>query len=137
MSAPRIDCTLFDNVAMTADFYSQWIDTRGMTELTFHLTNVATGSPVGVWKVEVTNDPLVAKEKAKEPIVTGASSAAKLIDISSSISPLYGTGLTVSGANNTFFALTGGLPRFVRIWFDYSSGGSASSLCSGWTSGRE
>lgn len=135
----RLDCQIFANAAMTADRYSDWLDTRGMSEITFHLSWIGTGTPVGAWKVEVSNDPLCRVELEKEPKVTGASSAAKKVDITSSVTPIHGSSFTVSGGTNgeTFFALTGGLPRFVRVWFDHSGGGSAASLLNGWTSGRE
>lgn len=134
----RLDCKIFTNAAMNADVYSDWIDTRGMSELGIHLSWVATGAPVGSFKVEVSNDPVCRTELDKEPKVTGANSAAKKVDITSSITPIHGTALAVNNnAGETFFALTGGLPRFVRVWFDNSSGGSAASLLQGWTSGRE
>ncbi len=126
--------------AMTADAYSDWIPCKGFSEVNVHISWVGAGSPVGSWKVEVSNDPIIRKEQDRMvnvgssgmgvPSVRGANSAAKKIDITSGISPVIGTGFTVSGGSDgeTMFSLSGGVPRFFRVWFDYTSGGSAASL---------
>lgn len=134
---------LLDNAVMTADRYSQWIKCDHQ-DVNVHIAWVGTGTPVGTWKVELSNDPVIAQEKARikngsdvlngQPIVSGAASVAVKVDISSSITPIFGTGFTVSGGTTggTMFALTAGMARFFRVWFDHNSGGSAASLGSVW-----
>lgn len=133
-----------DGIALTADRYSEWIATDGFTDINVHITWVGTGTPVGSWKIELSNDPVIATEQARHvgvgssgmgvPSVRGASSTAKVVDISSSISPVFGTGFSASGGvtGSTMFALTAGVSRYFRVWFDHSSGGSAASLAKVW-----
>ncbi len=122
---------LFTNVAMTADRYSPWIELPAGGDANFHVWWAGTGTPVGVIKVELSNDPLIEKELERN--IHGASSAAAKVDVTADVDPIYGTGFTVGGgtAGSTMFAFTAGLARYARVWFDYTSGGSAASLANG------
>lgn len=133
---------LFKDTQMTADRYSQWVR-ADLADLNIHLFWTGSGSPVGAFKVELSNDPIIMAEKDRivngaasgngGPSVSGASSAAKKVDITASITPVYGTGLTVTGGadGSTMFALTAGQARWFRIFFDHSSGGTSASLLQG------
>lgn len=120
--------------ALTADRYTAWIDTRDQTDVTFAIHSVGTGSPVGAFSLEGSNDgPTIKAER--EAGVAPASSAAKK---SALTAVAHGDSPSISGsaAKNLILALVGGLPRYVRVKFAYASGGSASSLWYCFTSGR-
>lgn len=136
---------IFTNVAMTADRYSDWVDTRGASAATIHLFWAGSGTPVGAFKIEFSQDPVIIKEQARIAgeegagtvgVATkrGSTSAAKKVDVTSVIDPsaIVGTGFTVSGGSDGSTMLSiDSPPRWVRVFFDYTSGGSAASLLQG------
>lgn len=129
---------LLNAVAPTADRYSQWVDTKGASKAIIHLHNTNTGSPVGVYLVHYSQDPVIPKELSRvkqfdggegAPTVSGASSAASFVDVTASIpvEAVAGTGLTVNSAGDTILVLEDPA-RYIRLMYDRTSGGTGASM---------
>jgi hypothetical protein len=125
--------TVFNAVALSATCASPWIETHGARSFNAHLSWIGTGTPVGAFTVEFSEDELVAKERMTN--VAPLSTAARRVDVTSSIAAgaILGTGFTVAGGTNgdTIVGIENP-PRFVRFVYTKSSGGSAASLLNGW-----
>lgn len=136
--------TLFSAVSTAADVYSDWVDTLGAQAAIIHLDLANNSSPVGAFRVEYSNDlATIESERVRwvgaasdgtqgKKTVSGAASTAKKVEITADIpsEAIAGTGLAVTGANGTIIALE--FPaRFIRVWYDVTSGGAVSSLY-GW-----
>ena len=132
---------LFKDASMAATVYSQWMRTD-MGDQNIHLFWLGTSTPVGAFTVELSDDPIISTEKDRIvgaaddgtqglPTVSGSGSAAKVVDITASITPVFGTGFTVNNGTNagsTMFAMTGGQARYFRIKYTRTSGGAAGTL---------
>jgi hypothetical protein len=130
----RLDTT-FSFPALTEDRWSPWYDVGSLYSAGFAIHTLAAGSPVGAWGFEGSNDGQVV-EREKLQGTAPASTAAKKFPIVAST--VHGDALAVTGgvAFNSFVIFVD-LPRYVRVWFDYTSGGSAASLATVLTCGRE
>jgi hypothetical protein len=127
------DGTFLDGVALvTADVYSFIIPTRGVEELNIQVRCVGTGTPVGLWSFQFSNDPVAQNEYWNEQYTRtriGASTAAIWVPIDAPTT-VHGDSLTLGGgaAQNSVVALALGNASWTRVWYDYTSGGSTASL---------
>lgn len=121
--------------ALSATRYTAWMDVRALEDVGFAIHTVGTGSPVGTFSFEGSNDGDLIKYEQLNGIAP-ASSAAKKVTLTAGT--VHGSALAITGssASDTFVSFSGGLPRFVRVKFTYTSGGSASSLWYCLVSGR-
>ena len=118
-----------NGVALTADRYSFIVPTTGIKELNVHWRNTATGTPVGVLKFQVSNDPQAEADMWTEQQTAsalGASATSVWVTLTTPTT-VHGTGLNVNGANATDVAFVLGLGAYFRVWFDFTSDGAASS----------
>lgn len=125
----RLHVTLMSGLAaeaLTATRYTHWVRADKHKECGFAIHCPATGSPVGTWSVQGSNDPLIGEELRLQ--VHGASSAAKKFTLTTNT--VHGSALanTTGAAQDSFVALTQGLPRWVRLVYTYVSGGTVASL---------
>ena len=133
-------------VAMTADRYTYPVDCRRWTgDCSFQIIGVETGTPVGVFKFQGSNDEAVANDLAfvsgSGPLYGTSSETAKWTTLTlPSTAVIHGAtaafSITLPGtdiAYNGTAALNATVilqptMRWMRLWFDYTSGGSAASL---------
>lgn len=125
--------------ALTATRYSFIIPTTRIRELGIELGCVGTGSPVGTWSFEGSNDPAAVADfnsEQKTGTILGSSATGKFTAITAST--VYGSALAITGASatNTYAAFVLGLPGYMRCLFTYTSGGSASSTAYVYANGR-
>lgn len=116
----------------TADVYGFIIPTTDIKELDVHVRNVGTGTPVGTWKFQFSNDPQAMADfwaEQKSGTALGSSSTAAWVAVDDPTT-VHGDALLLGGgsaqASNVSFVL--GLGGCFRVWYDYTSGGSAASL---------
>jgi len=138
-------------VAMTADRYSQPLDCRrGATTARFQISFPATGTPVGVFKFQMSEDPRVENDLAaisgNTPLYGTSSETAKWVLVT-----LPSTAVIHGDATGSFAITLPGeeiatdgsaaveamvnfstVPCRMRLWFDYTSGGTSSSLLKVW-----
>lgn len=138
MTTP-LESTPLAAVALTATRYSKWVRSNGLYELAFQVGSVGTGSPVGVWSFQGSNDPVISTEHQVEVLTgtaIGASSVAETFAMPTD--DVIGDSLSITGSSATksYIAWDAGLPRYVRAVFTYGSGGSAASLGHVYASGR-
>lgn len=121
--------------ALTADRYTQWASTHNLQEMGFAIHTPGTGSPVGAFSFEGSNDHRVI-ERERASGVAPASSAAKKFPLT--IGTVHGSPLSITGssAQSSYVALSGGLPEYVRVKYTSGSGGTTGSVPSIFTSGR-
>lgn len=130
---------LLDAGVPTADLYSAIFDAPYSRHARFQLEGATTGTPVGVIKVQVCEEP----EKARADVVAGvygtpASETAQWTEVEIPEEAVHGLGsgqawsagtVTWDGtaALNLWIDLqdTGAL---MRVWYDSTSGGTAGSL---------
>lgn len=131
-----VQSTVSRDKALTATYATSWIDVRSAYVAHLQMSSDNTGSPVGAWTIEETNDPVVEDEK-RAGMVESAASVAKAINISADSSRVVvlGTGLTVNAANNTE-VIVHSPARFLRLKYTRTSGGTG-SLAQVWVSARE
>ena len=137
-------------LAMTADRYSAPLDCRRFaTTARFQIKGVETGTPVGVFKFQMSEDPRVENDlrgfyEGGTTVYGTASETAlwTLITLPEG-AIIHGTGHTAPTLPATEIAYDGTaalnimlnfstVPCRIRCWFDYTSGGSASSLLTIW-----
>lgn len=125
--------------ALTADLYSEIFDTRFSRHNRFQLEAPNTGTPVGVFKVQVCEEPEKARADVANSVYgTPASETAQWTEVEIPEEGVHGLGsgqawaagtVTWDGAAalNLWIDLqdTGAL---VRVFWDYTSGGNGSSL---------
>jgi hypothetical protein len=116
----------------TADVYSFIVPTTGIKELNVHLSNVGTGTPVGVWKFQVSDDPAADadfwyEQRTGSRLGTSGTAAWVTLDDPTTI---HGDSLTLGGgvAQASDVPVVLGLGGYFRVWYDFTSGGTASSL---------
>lgn len=122
--------------ALTADRYTQWCSTHGLSAIGFAIHTPGTGSPVGAFSFEGSNDHRVI-ERERAGGIAPASTTAKKFAIATGL-VVQGSALAITGStpSNTYVAFSGGLPEYIRVKFASASGGSAASLPSIFTSGH-
>lgn len=128
-------------VAMTADRYSYPIDCRGGQQVAaFQLIGVETGTPVGTFKFQVSEDMNVENDLARGIYGTSAETAKWTTVTLPATAIIHGLSaaftitlpddeIAYDGtlALNAWIAFSCPARR-VRCWFDYSSGGGAAAL---------
>lgn len=121
--------------ALTATRYTPWLDVRTLDDVGFAIHTVGTGSPVGTFSFEGSNDGDRIKLE-QETGVAPASSTAKKVSLTAGT--VHGSALAITGSSpsDTYVSFSGGLPRFVRCKFASGSGGTSSSLWYCFISGR-
>lgn len=133
MSTEDYSVRLLDGIALTsADVYGFICRTMPGKEVSVHVRNVGTGTPVGVWKFQISNDPAAESEfwtEQKSGTRIGSSSTAKWVALDDPTT-VHGDSLTLGGggAQGSVVSFVDGLGRYFRVWYDYTSGGSAASL---------
>lgn len=117
------------------------IDTSKLSDINFSGTLLATGSPVGVIHVWMTDDPNAAYDVIRANAVPAASSSVVWIPVTIPAGSYHGTGIAVAGANVTLtgaasFALDLKTPM-AFMYLDYlrTSGGAVNTL-NVWRAGR-
>lgn len=125
--------TLLNGVALvTADVYSFIYRATTSKEINVQVSNVGTGTPIGVWRFDLSDDPAVESEfwtEQRTGTRLGSGSAAKWIPIDDP-TVVQGDSLTLAAAadQKSSVAFVLGLGTYFRVWYDITSGGSASSL---------
>lgn len=128
--------TVWKDHLLTATAATRWVDARSCYSLIFQISQDNTGTPVGAYTVEETNDP-IADFETRSTDGDSTASTAKPINISADTTrvTILGTGLTVSAANETEIVIINPA-RFVRLKYTRASGGTGAKAQI-WASGRE
>ncbi len=124
--------TLLASVAFTADRTSNVLRCLGATLARFWLSGVQTGTPVGVFKVQGSDDPRV-----EDDILRGTSTAT-WVELEVPETAVHGLGTGQAWASGTItwdgtnalqlLVLLEHPPLYLRVFADYTSGGNGSSL---------
>jgi hypothetical protein len=121
--------------ALTADRYTQWVACNQLRELGFAIFTPGTGSPVGTFSLEGSNDSRVVERERASGVAPSATTAKKF-----PITPtvVHGSPLAITGsaAQATYVTMSGGLPRYLRVKFAWTSGGTTGSVPTISTAGR-
>lgn len=122
--------------ALTATFKTRWVDSRSAYSFRFQMSSDNTGTPVGAWTIEETNDP-VADFENRSTDGDSTASTARAINISADTTrvTILGTGLTVNAANDTEVIIINPA-QFLRLVYTRTSGGTGSKAQI-WGHGRE
>lgn len=108
---------------LSATRQSNWVAVDDMTVWGVSIHTLATGTPVGTYSFEGSNDANVIRKE----LVAGtlpASTAAKKFVIPSAL--VNGDSLTLTGvAANSYVAFSAGLPQYIRVIYTRTSGGTA------------
>lgn len=128
-------------LVLTATRYSFIVPTQRIKEINFQVSCVGTGSPVGTWSWEGSDDPLANNDYWKEQqtaSILGASVTGSFVALTTPTT-VHGSALAITGSSATKseVAWVLGLPDFMRAVFTYTSGGSAASLASVYATGRQ
>jgi hypothetical protein len=123
---------LLASIALTADRRSAVLDCGSARLAEFTLTGVETGTPVAVIKVEGSDDPRVELDRLR------GTTTATWVEQEIPEGAVHGLGsgqawsagtVTWNGAAALAIKLQLEHPtRYMRVFFDYTSGGSAASL---------
>lgn len=137
MSDTKKQQTLMDGsaaYALTATRYSAWVRVYKLREVGIAIHVPTTGTPIGTWSVEASLDDLVIAEELRTGTAP-ASTAAKKVTLT--LNTVHGSALANAdgAAQNTYVALTQGLPVWIRVVYTRASGGSSSSLPVVWLMG--
>lgn len=121
--------------ALTATRYTNWVRCNQLNEVGFAIHTLGTGSPVGVFSFEGSNDGDQIDREYVAGVAPSASAAKKFAITGGTV---QGDSLSITGSSpsNSYVPFVGGIPRFLRVKFTYASGGSASSVPYIFTSGR-
>ena len=133
MTLDAFTVKVLDAVALTtADVYGFIIPTMSAKEIMVEVENVGTGTPIGTWSFQFSNDPQAMAEfwtEQRTGTRIGASSTAVWVAIDAPAT-VHGDSLTLAAAASQKSAVSFvlGLGGCFRVWYDYTSGGSAASL---------
>lgn len=121
--------------ALTADRYTQWVSTHMLESIGFAIHTPGTGSPVGTFSFEGSNDQRVVERERAVGTAPSASAAKKFAMADPAV--VNGDPLAITGAvaQSTFVAFSQGLPQYLRVKYTSGSGGSAASVPTIFTSG--
>lgn len=126
-----INSKLISAHSMAATFKSAWLDCRGSYHVSIQVSNAATGTPVGAWTVEESNDNQIESNRWT---AGGDSTADTVSVVNSSASTrveVVGSGLAVSSANTTLINIDRPA-RYVRLVYTRTSGtGTVSAYAQG------
>jgi hypothetical protein len=124
--------------ALTADRYSNPIYCAELKNVRFQIIGATTGTPVGVWKVQVAEDEAAVKQDVARGVYgTPASETAKWTDVVIPEEAVHGLAsgqawsagtVTWDGAaamNLWLSLLDAG--EVVRLWYDRTSGGTSNT----------
>lgn len=129
--AQSLNATLARDHSMAATWSTPWLDCRGSYHVSIQAFNSATGTPVGAWTVQESNDPSIDAAKWSADGDGVAASASKVESAASTRVEIVGTGLTVSSANATLINIERPA-RYVRLTYTRTSGtGTASVFAQG------
>ena len=106
-----------DDEPSDADVVGDWQDCRSLQLVRFQAVIATTGTPVGVLKVQTTEDPNTASDN------TVAVTSANVITYTIPDDAVHGDGVAVSGANSTLLNLLH-IGGWIRFWYDSTSAGS-------------
>jgi hypothetical protein len=112
------DYTQAGGAATNANFTGPWLDMSGMASIAFQVVMTGTGSPVGTWGVDVTDD---------DDPVNAASLGSTPLTLTSSMTAQNPSG---NGAAVNYLFVFSPRPdaRWIRFKYTAASGGSASKL---------
>lgn len=123
-----LNTTLLTNFALAATYKSRWIDARSCAFLQLQWSNDAGSSPVYALTVEESDDPVCATELYANPADSSATAAKSVVTSGDTTRvSVVGSGLTVSGANNTLINMVSP-GRYVRLVATKTSGSATASL---------
>jgi hypothetical protein len=133
-----LECNnLWVNQSLAATVRSPWIDARKSRSLNLQFSVTATGTPVGALTLEESNDPALRTQFDRAFAANGNSTSDAYVAVPVQGDTLRvsvsGTGLAVSGANNTVIHIVHPA-AFVRVVYTRTSGTSTAAQL--WASGR-
>lgn len=129
--AQSLQAKLLSSHSLGATFKSPWLDCRGSYHVSIQLTNAATGTPVGAWTIEESNDTQIESNKWSAEGDSTADTVAKVDASASTRVEIVGSGLAVSSANSTIIHIERPA-RYVRLVYTRTSGtGSATAYAQG------
>lgn len=107
---------------LSATRQSAWVNLENMSVWGVAIHTPSTGTPVGTWSFEGSNDTKTIQNEIKAGTLPASTGAKKFV-ISATV--VNGDALLTTGAgNNSYVAFSGGLPQWIRLVYTRSSGGT-------------